>query len=349
MIFSKLLQQVLLVGITGLLIISCRQINDNRELLASQQNAPTTPTGCRAVHHMKGTTQVCGQPQRVVVLGPYLLEPLLTLGIQPVGFADHIAFFQGDYTDPSQQIPYLGHRITQPLLNMGLAYNPSIEAILKAKPDLIIANDSNQEIYGILTKIAPTLVLKFSEPEKNLKAIAAAVNRSEQVSYLLRRAEEQRTTAREMFSPLVSTHPKVMLLSSHQWPDISLSDDRYGLCHSLLQDLGFQLISLPESEKNKSDPGVKISLESLPKMDEADLIILLGANFSPLDQNQGMNTFSEHQLAHLQESWQKNVITQSLKASKNQRVYFIPAYPCLGFPGSIGTQLYLEELQNELL
>ena len=46
-----------------------------------------------------GATEICGQLQRIVVLGPYVLEPLLALNVQLVGYADHIAFHQGDYTD----------------------------------------------------------------------------------------------------------------------------------------------------------------------------------------------------------------------------------------------------------
>ncbi|MEN9519635.1 MAG: hypothetical protein RLZZ381_2223, partial [Cyanobacteriota bacterium] len=48
-------------------------------------------TDCRTIEHEVGETEVCGQPERIVVLGPYVLEPLLTLGVQPIGFADHVA------------------------------------------------------------------------------------------------------------------------------------------------------------------------------------------------------------------------------------------------------------------
>ena len=40
---------------------------------------------------------------------------------------------------------------------------------------------------------------------------------------------------------------------------------------------------------------------------------------------------------------------QSLDASQAGRVYFIPAYLCAGLPGPIGTELYLEELKEQLL
>jgi len=64
---------------------------------------------------------------------------------------------------------------------------------------------------------------------------------------------------------------------------------------------------------------------------------------------QGMNGFEGHQLKPLQQDWEANAIAQSLDASKDGRVYFIPAYLCLGLPGSIGTELYLEKLKALLL
>ena len=38
-----------------------------------------------------------------------------------------------------------------------------------------------------------------------------------------------------------------------------------------------------------------------------------------------------------------------MDASKAGRVYFIPTYLCAGLPGAIGTKLYLEELEQQLL
>ncbi|PSN77790.1 hypothetical protein C8B47_20200 [filamentous cyanobacterium CCP4] len=61
------------------------------------------------------------------------------------------------------------------------------------------------------------------------------------------------------------------------------------------------------------------------------------------------DTFSSYQLDQLKQAWGDNAIAQSLVASQAGRVYFIPAYLCLGLPGPIGTELYLEELKQQLL
>lgn len=75
-------------------------------------------------------------------------------------------------------------------------------------------------------------------------------------------------------------------------------------------------------------------------------MILLGANLSLLE---GDDNFEAHQLSTLKQAWEENAIAQSLDASKAGRVYFIPLYLCAGLPGPIGTELYLEELKEQLL
>lgn len=143
--------------------------------------------------------------------------------------------------------------------------------------------------------------------------------------------------------------PKFVLLSSSQLQEIYLGNSAHGLCSSLIEELGFQLVSPPGFDDSKPDSLVPISLETLPQLNDADLVILLGGNLSELKQLDGTNNFEEHQLSNLKQAWKKNAIAQSLKASQARRVYFIPAYMCLGLPGSIGTELYLKELQKQLL
>lgn len=305
-------------------------------------------TDCRTIQHKMGKTEVCGQPQRIVALGPYVLEPLLALGIQPAGFADHLAVHQGDYDNPSQEIPYLGKRITQPLANVGLAYSPSIEALFKVQPDLILGTAVNADEYETFSKIAPTLLFNWAGQEQNLRAIGQAVNRSEQAEQLLTETAQQVVSTRGTFAPLVAEHPKVLLLVSSQFPEMYLGNSA-GLCSSLITALGFQLVAPPKSGETKFDWRVPISLEALPQLNDADSVILLGSNSSELKQLNGTSNFKEHQLAKLRQAWESNAIAQSLNASKAGRVYFIPSYMCLGLPGSIGTQLYLNELRQQLL
>ena len=352
---SKLVRSFLQIRLLGLslltaLAISSCQSHANRPSDETISAIVSASANCRTIQHEKGETAICGQPQRIVVLGPYVLEPLLALNVQPVGFADHVALHQGDYTEPSQQIPYLGDRITQPLANVGLAYTPSIETIVKVQPDLIIGvGGHNAAQYETLSKIAPTLLLEDrNDTERNLRTIARAVDRTEQAEQLLAQTKQQIAAARKTFDYLVATHPRVILLSSSELQDIRLANSA-GLCGSLIEKLGFQLIFPPGMNHDDSSTPQPISVETLPQFNDADLVILLGYNFSDLNQLDSMERFEEHQLSKLKQAWEKNAIAQSLDASKAGRVYFVPVYLCAGLPGPIGTELYLEELEQQLL
>ncbi|MEM9274140.1 MAG: iron-siderophore ABC transporter substrate-binding protein [Cyanobacteria bacterium P01_F01_bin.143] len=330
---------VLSVFVVGT-IASCRSSTSNPEISTSDK------TECRTIEHEAGETEVCSQPQRIVVLGPYVLEPLLALEVQPLAYGDHVAFHQGDYDNPQEQIPYLGSTITQPLANVGIAYEPSIEAIAKIQPDLIIGLDDNAKQYDTLSQIAPTILLNWSEPENNLKAIAKAVNLTEKANQLLAETEQRIVEARVTLAPLVAKNPKLLLLSSSQLQQINLGNFNHGACSSLIEELGFQLVSSPQFDNSNLNRIVPISIEMLPQFNEADLIVMLGHS---LDQQEEVNNFESNQLSKIKQAWQSNAIAQSLDASKAGKVYFIPSYLCLGLPGTIGTEIYLKELEDQLL
>lgn len=336
--------------LTAFAIVSC-QAPANQPSNNAGTTVVSDPNGCRTIQHKMGESEICGQPQRIVVLGPYVLEPLLVLNVQPIGYADHIAFHQGDYIDPSQQIPYLGDQITQPIANVGLAYTPSIEAILKVQPDLILGTDvMSSSHYETLSNIAPTLLLDYYDTAGSLRAIAQAVNRTEQAEQRLTQTQQQIAAAREAFAPLVTSYSQVALLNSPDLQTIKISTTNTdGLCSSLIEELGFQLILPPGMDQNNSRPAIPISLETLPQLNDADLVILLGHNFRDLKSLDSMDRFEEHQLSKLKQAWETNAIAQSLNASKAGQVYFIPTYLCSGLPGPIGTELYLEELKEQLL
>ena len=154
--------------------------------------------------------------------------------------------------------------------------------------------------------------------------------------------------SRQAFAPLVKTHPQIALLDSSDLIEIRLSRPG-GLCNSLIEALGFELISPPGVENNDPDKVKSISLETLPQLNDADSIILLGSNFSDLNQLDNVERLEEHQLLDVRQAWENSAIAQALKASEEGRVYFIPAYLCRGLPGPIGTELYIEELKQQLL
>ena len=305
-------------------------------------------TDCRTVQHEMGDTEICGQPETIVVLGPYLLEQVLALGAQPAGYGDHIAFHQGDYDNPSQQIPYLGSRVTTQPVNVGLAYQPSIEAIVKAQPDLILAPGLEAAQYEQLTTIAPTLSFNIVGGNSNLNAVGQALGRSDLAEVLLAETNARIEQAKAQFAPVIKNHPQVLMLTSGDMQAFNTISHTNSRCGALVQDLGFQPVYLEGVAADEPTSVVEISIEALPELDEADSILLFGYQWDTSGLTE-MTAFDQQQTQTLKQAWEKNAIAQSLDASKAGRVYFIPAYLCLGLPGPIGTELYLEELKEQLL
>ncbi|MEM9903705.1 MAG: ABC transporter substrate-binding protein, partial [Cyanobacteria bacterium P01_D01_bin.44] len=226
---------------------------------------------------------------------------------------------------------------------------PEIETIAKVQPDLILGSEHNASQYETLSQIAPTLLLTWTDAEANLNTIAQVVGKSENVEPLLVKRNQQIITARDNFAPVVASHPKVLMLRSNNLQEIYFGNQLFGSCASLVRELGFELVSLPGFDEFNSDTPAVISVETLSQFNEADLILLFGTGFNQADQIKGTDDFEDHQLSPLKQAWAESSIAQSLDASKAGRVYFIPYVLCAGLPGAIGTELYLEELQAELM
>ncbi|HEY9620582.1 MAG TPA: iron-siderophore ABC transporter substrate-binding protein [Crinalium sp.] len=340
---------LLLAIATAVAVTSCGIPRDTTSTADSAAAPKATPSAsCRTVTHKKGITKVCGQPSRIVVLGPNLLELMLALGVQPTGFADYMAFHRGDYTNPREQIPYIGDRVTTQPINVGTDSAPSLESIASIKPDLILATQMNEAQYEQLSGIAPTVILNWFEAEKNLRAIAQAVDRSDQAERLLTESKQRIEKARTTFAPIVAKHPKVLMLSSGNAQELYLVTHKNSFCGSLIQQLGFQLVYPSNISENILDTVSAVSWETLPQLNKADSIILLGYNWDTHSLSES-SSFDASQLSTLMQGWQKNAIAQSLNATQSKRVYFMPAYLCLSLPGPIGTELYLDELEKQLL
>ncbi|MEM9447515.1 MAG: iron-siderophore ABC transporter substrate-binding protein [Cyanobacteria bacterium P01_E01_bin.6] len=335
------------------LITSCSQsdlVEPGQSDQAPEQSTTASSEDCRTVLHSTGETMICGQPETIVSLGPFTLEMLLSLGFQPSGYADHTPFAQDTFTNPAQQIPYLGDRVTTQPANVGTVYEPSIEAILALEPDLIVGNEW-LKAPETLAQIAPLLILEWGDTESSLRAIAQAVGQPEKAESLIANLDQEIAAARGGFEPVVASHPTTLVLSSSDSREFQVLSSPDNLCSSLVSDLGFDVLGLPDQNQGSSDGGrpTPISIEALPQFEQADTIILLGSDRGSINQFDDLAQFKESQTASLKTEWENNAIAQSMKASQNGRVYFIPVYVCLGLPGPVGTELYLEELQEQLL
>jgi iron-siderophore transport system substrate-binding protein len=107
-----------------------------------------------SVQHKDGTTEIAAAPARVVTLGLSDQDPVLALGVVPVGAIDW--FLERPYGKWPWAQPLWAGR-TPEIVGERDEYN--LEKIAALKPDLIIGMYSGmtKDQYGKLSKIAPTV------------------------------------------------------------------------------------------------------------------------------------------------------------------------------------------------
>ncbi|MEH2245276.1 MAG: iron-siderophore ABC transporter substrate-binding protein [Nostoc sp.] len=112
----------------------------------SHSNSVSSLSQVRVVQHFMGKTIVPAHPQRVVVLSGRCLENALALGIKPIAasklFVSQLQRLVGPLSG-IEDVDWL---------------SPSIEKVLFLKPDLILGMHFHQDIYPLLSHIAPTVL-----------------------------------------------------------------------------------------------------------------------------------------------------------------------------------------------
>nr|WP_275072634.1 iron-siderophore ABC transporter substrate-binding protein [Petrachloros mirabilis] len=296
------------MGLTILLVSACGISTSPNPSSPSSQ---TSTTQCQAIEHDVGTTQVCGQPQRIAVLGPHMLDILLSLGIQPSGYAEINLYFNPETIgEPITHIPYLDNLITSSPINLGLRDSPSLEALLKFKPDLILGERVfAQQYYSKLSQIAPTLLFEGSSGKDDWKTsvqvIAKALGHQSDAHKVISSHNQKLATVRAQLTPVAVTQPRVLLLDARDLPNTFWAYDNETFAGGLIEEIGFQLVfPTDQNQRRKED---RISLEVLPQV-KADIIIAIA---------------SDNEMENSKHVWNQSPITQSLQATQENRVYFV--------------------------
>jgi iron complex transport system substrate-binding protein len=139
----------------------------------------------RTVTHFQGRTRIAAAPRRIVALGSGQLDGLLSLGVMPVAVTTAArselvpAYLAKAFPERIGQLAGMG--------NLGTRIEPNLEAVISARPDLILMNNMIGELYPKLSKIAPTIVAQGSGIywKRDLLMIGAALGRYEQAARVI--------------------------------------------------------------------------------------------------------------------------------------------------------------------
>lgn len=322
--FRRLSRVVLSFSLAVLLSWSCGQPASDKAQSPRQSSdtaraTSPTPAPCRIVDHDVGQTQVCDQPQRVAALSPYILDMMLSLGVEPVGYSaadmSETMLRQPKFSNPDEQIPYLGQQLTTQPANLGDRHSPSLEALAQLHPDLILGEvwQGDQGKYGLLSQIAPTVLVDDQQGgwQRSIQTLAQALNKESELDQSKAAYKSAIAEVRTQLSSVAARYPRVLLISSG-----NLSKEIYTYHCSefsrLLEALGFQLIHFNDSSNCYST----LSLEVLPQTD-ADIIFVVAWNADDQGSGEGWQT--------LQQEWQQTPLLKQMPVTRAGRVYFIDA------------------------
>ncbi|GAB0210555.1 ABC transporter substrate-binding protein [Staphylococcus pseudintermedius] len=255
---NKLLQ-LLVLPLVLLLVLSACGNSSHKE--ASDKKADTT-----TIKHAMGTTEIKGEPKRVVTLYQGATDVAVSLGVKPVGAVE-------SWTQ-APQFEYLRDDLKD-TKNVGQEPAPNLEEISKLKPDLIVASKvRNEKVYDQLSKIAPTIttdtVYKFKD---TTEMMGKALGKEKEAQSLLQKYDDK----------VKAFQKDAKAKYGDAWP-ISASVVNFradqtriyagGYAGDILQDLGFKR---PEGQQKEVDKGKDIiqltSKESIPLMDADQIFI----------------------------------------------------------------------------
>ncbi|MEU3477236.1 iron-siderophore ABC transporter substrate-binding protein [Streptomyces sp. NPDC033754] len=206
----------------------------------------------RTLTHALGKTELKAAPKRVVVLDVGELDNVVSLGIQPVGYAPS----EGDDGIPA----YLGKDAGTPK-SVGTINNLNLEAIANLQPDLILGSQLRAaDKYDELSKIAPTVfsIRPGFTWKENYLLNAAALDKTAEAKTKLSAYE---TKAKQLGTDIGPNKPTVSMV--RYLPGKIRLYAKASFIGTILEDTG-----LPRPKNQQIDDlAAEISPE---KIDEAD-------------------------------------------------------------------------------
>lgn len=164
-----------------------------------EEGGESASGGARTIEHKYGSTEISGTPERVVTVGLTDQDPLLALGVKPVGIRE----WYGGY--PSATWPWaqdeLGDAEQEVLPNTDINF----EQVATLEPDLILGLNSGltEQEYDTLSEIAPTVAppgqyIDYGIPwQEQTRVAGRALGQEERAEELVAEVEARFDQARE--------------------------------------------------------------------------------------------------------------------------------------------------------
>lgn len=232
-----------------------------------------SPSSGKAVKNVWEDATLQGTPSKPVALDFFIVDMLVSLGVNPAGIAG---------TDKTRVPDYIKSQVPA-FTDIGERKAPNLEVIRSVKPDLIIANPERaKSIKGDLQKIAPTIALS----DKTYKAILDNVDllgdvfgKKEQAQKVRADLEKKVKDAREK----VKNEPTALVVGAFD-DDMSVWV-KQSFVASLLSDIGLTYSFAGDKEKSEGTADIAtMTVERLAELNP-DYLFLYGAGVDKLKAN----------------------------------------------------------------
>ncbi|MCY6990299.1 ABC transporter substrate-binding protein [Staphylococcus argensis] len=198
------------------------------------------------IKHAAGTTQIPEVIESAVALEYSFVDALVALDVNVTGVADD--------GDSANLIDPIRNQVGD-YVSAGERLNPDFDAIKKAEPQLIIADqDRHKDMYDDLTQIAPTILVKSFDANYNenldaFRIIGKAVSKEDKAQEVMKQHEDKINDYKDQISldtdqttlPIVVTNDGVVAHSVKTYVG------------SFLENLGFKPALTKEVVENSSE------------------------------------------------------------------------------------------------
>ncbi len=234
-------------------------------LSACSLKAEMTGGETRVIKTVHGETEVPADPQRVIAT--YCIGDVLTLGVKPVATYD--------VTGTAYEKEVAGFPVSDKF---------EAEEILSYDPDLIIV--VNQEQYDAASKIAPTVLLPFTEIslEERVRFLGDVLNRQEEAEKALENFEQKIKEAKEALAEKQVMDKTVSIFGKDANGSIWVFGDKWGRGGDLIySQLGFKAPEIVQNEIIAKDQYRAVSMEVI--RDYAGDYLILSGDIDELNGN----------------------------------------------------------------
>jgi len=237
---ARILKLLVLALLSFSLAAACH--GDNSQNTNSKAN-------CRSIQHEMGESCVPPEPKRVVVMAGTEIEPVVALGVMPVGAS----------TRPAPD--FMKERL-EGVKNVGWP-EPNLETILSLKPDVILSTTSRvEQIYDQLSQIAPTVLAQGGSDnwKSDFQLFAKALGKTDKAQQLMSEYQERTEQLEEQLGT-PQNRPEVSVVNVRVGRIIIYLKDTF--CGLVLQDAG---VPRPPTQ-DETGGFMEISLEGIEAAD----------------------------------------------------------------------------------